>query len=160
MSELKVENPEKFHFKPKRLLASLAQIYLNLGNEPEFVRAVANEGRSYSKELFERFARTMKKRAIMTDAEIAGVVDFTQKVEDMKATIMIEDEREIPDEFLDPLLSTCKSFPKDDDCISALTPNTVMRDPVTLPVSKVVVDRSTIRTALLSKEVDPFNNVP
>jgi ubiquitin conjugation factor E4 B len=35
-----------------------------------------------------------------------------------------------------------------------------MRDPVTLPVSRVVIDRSTIRTHLLSKEVDPFNNVP
>jgi ubiquitin conjugation factor E4 B len=45
----------------------------------------------------------------MTDAEVAGVIAFAQKVEDMKATIMIEDEREIPDEFLDPLMSTRES---------------------------------------------------
>jgi ubiquitin conjugation factor E4 B len=108
MSELKVADPDKFKFKPKKLLAALAQVYLNLAPEGDFIRAVANDGRSYSKQLFERFARTLKNRAIMTDAEVAGVIAFAQKVEDMKATIMIEDEREIPDEFLDPLMSTRK----------------------------------------------------
>ncbi|WWC62119.1 uncharacterized protein I303_104710 [Kwoniella dejecticola CBS 10117] len=142
MSELKVANPEKYSFKPKDLLAAIAQVYLNLGNEADFIRAVANDGRSYSKELFEKFARLLKNRAIMTDAEVAEVVSFTQKVEDMRATIQMEDEREVPDEFLDPLLST------------------LMKDPVILPVSRVVIDRGTIRTVLLSKEVDPFNNVP
>ena len=89
----------------------------------------------------------------MTDAEVAGVVAFAQKVEDMKATIMIEDEREIPDEFLDPLMST-RTF------VLRNMLTTVMKDPVILPVSRVVIDRATIRTVLLSKELDPFNNVP
>lgn len=148
-------DPKRFSFQPKRLLAALAQVYLNLASEADFIRAVANDGRSYSKELFERFARTLKNRAIMTDAEVAGVVAFAQKVEDMKATIMLEDEREIPEEFLDPLMSTRES------CLAlyCLTP-TVMKDPVILPVSRVVLDRATIRTVLLSKELDPFNNVP
>lgn len=106
MSELKVADPDRFSFKPKRLLAALAQVYLNLALEEDFVRAVANDGRSYSKELFERFARTLKNRAIMTDAEVSAVVAFAQKVEDMRATILMEDEREIPDDFLDPLMST------------------------------------------------------
>jgi ubiquitin conjugation factor E4 B len=100
MQELRVSDPEKFAFKPKRLLAGIAQIYLNLAQDSEFIRAVANDGRSYKKELFEKFARILKHRAIMTDAEVSEVVSFTQKVEDMKATIMMEDEREIPDEFL------------------------------------------------------------
>lgn len=100
MQELKISDPERFSFKPKQLLAAIAQVYLNLGHETEFVRAVANDGRSYSKELFERFARVLKNRAIMTDGEIAGIMAFTQRVEDTKATIDIEDERDIPDEFL------------------------------------------------------------
>lgn len=154
MSELKVADPDRFSFKPKRLLAALAQVYLNLAVEGDFIRAVANDGRSYSKELFERFARTLKNRAIMTDAEVAGVVAFAQKVEDMKATISMEDEREIPDEFLDPLMSTRELSHR---CSAH---DTVMKDPVILPVSRVVIDRATIRTVLLSKELDPFNNVP
>ncbi|CAD6576435.1 MAG: hypothetical protein TREMPRED_001677 [Tremellales sp. Tagirdzhanova-0007] len=142
MQDLRVPDPDRFSFKPKRLLAGIAQIYLNLSHEADFIRAVANDGRSYTKDLFQKFARVLKNRAIMTDAEVEEVIAFTQKVEDMKATIMIEDEREIPDDFLDPLLST------------------LMKDPVILPVSRVVIDRATIRTVLLSKEVDPFNNVP
>lgn len=121
MQELKLKDPERFGFKPKQLLAALAQIYLNLGSEQDFIRAVANDGRSYSKEVFERFARILKNRAIMTDGEVQEIVAFTQRVEDAKATIEIEDEREIPDEFLgefeksspkltipDPLLATRK----------------------------------------------------
>ena len=120
MQDLRVPDPDKFSFKPKRLLAGIAQIYL------DFIRAGANDGRSYTKDLFQKFARVLKNRAIMTDAEVGEVVAFTQKVEDMKATIMIEDEREIPDDFLgklkhnmqngttdrappDPLLSTRES---------------------------------------------------
>lgn len=37
---------------------------------------------------------------------------------------------------------------------------TVMRDPVTLPVSRVNVDRGTIVQHLLSDPTDPFNKQP
>lgn len=100
MQELRVVDPDRFAFKPKQLLAAIAQVYLNLAGESEFIRAVANDGRSYSKELFEKFARILKNRAIMTDSEVTEVISFTQKVEDMRATILLEDEREVPDEFL------------------------------------------------------------
>ena len=46
---------------------------------------------------------------------------------------------DIPDEFLDPIQYT------------------LMRDPVTLPSSKVTVDRATIQRHLLSDQTDPFN---
>lgn len=37
---------------------------------------------------------------------------------------------------------------------------TVMRDPVLLPSSKTIIDRSTIKAHLLSDSTDPFNRVP
>lgn len=37
---------------------------------------------------------------------------------------------------------------------------TVMRDPVLLPASRTVIDRSTIKSHLLSDAKDPFNRVP
>ena len=37
---------------------------------------------------------------------------------------------------------------------------TIMRDPVTLPSSRVVIDRSTIKSHLLSDSKDPFNRAP
>ena len=37
---------------------------------------------------------------------------------------------------------------------------TLMEDPVVLPASKVSIDRSTIRSHLLSDPHDPFNRMP
>jgi len=37
---------------------------------------------------------------------------------------------------------------------------TIMRDPVTLPSSRAIIDRSTIKSHLLSDSKDPFNRVP
>ena len=37
---------------------------------------------------------------------------------------------------------------------------TLMRDPVILPSSRTVIDRSTIKSHLLSDAKDPFNRVP
>jgi ubiquitin conjugation factor E4 B len=37
---------------------------------------------------------------------------------------------------------------------------TIMRDPVTLPSSRVDIDRSTIKSHLLSDIKDPFNRAP
>lgn len=37
---------------------------------------------------------------------------------------------------------------------------TVMHDPVLLPSSRTIVDRSTIKSHLLSDATDPFNRMP
>jgi len=49
---------------------------------------------------------------------------------------------DIPDEFLDPIVAK------------------LMRDPVRLPLSRVILDRSTIKSHLLSDTTDPFNRSP
>lgn len=36
----------------------------------------------------------------------------------------------------------------------------IMRDPVLLPTSRTIVDRSTIKSHLLSDSKDPFNRMP
>lgn len=100
MQDLKLSDPERFGFKPKPLLAAIAQIYLNLGTEPAFIRAIANDGRSYSKELFERFARVLRNRAIMTEGEAQEILAIMERVESAKETIAEEDDRDIPDEYL------------------------------------------------------------
>ncbi|KAF9241107.1 ubiquitin elongating factor core-domain-containing protein [Melanogaster broomeanus] len=115
--ELKVAQPEKYSFEPKRLLSDILQVYLNLSDQSEFARA--------------------------TETELEQLRLFVAKVEEAKAAIEAEEDLgEIPDEFLDPLMFT------------------LMRDPVTLPSSRAVVDRSTIKSHLLSDVKDPFNRVP
>ncbi|KZT65802.1 hypothetical protein DAEQUDRAFT_746846 [Daedalea quercina L-15889] len=140
---LQVKNPEKYKFNPKQLLSDIIDVYLNLSDQGEFVRAVAADGRSYRKELFERAAGIAKRRLIKSETEIEKLIMFVVKVEEKKATLEAEEDLgDVPEEFLDPLMYT------------------VMRDPVTLPSSRVVVDRSTIKSHLLSDAKDPFNRVP
>ncbi|CDZ97514.1 Ubiquitin fusion degradation protein-2 [Phaffia rhodozyma] len=143
MQDLKVKDRKKYRFDPKALLGDLTDIFRNLGVEQRFVEAVAREGRSYRKELFERLAGILQNRAIKTPGEIQQIVLLCQKVEETKAKIEAEEEGDdLPDEFLDPLMYT------------------LMRDPVILPSSKTTIDRSTIKAHLLSDPTDPFNRVP
>ncbi|KZT25406.1 hypothetical protein NEOLEDRAFT_1133784 [Neolentinus lepideus HHB14362 ss-1] len=142
-AELKVKEPEKYKFEPRRLLSDILQVYLNLSDQGEFARAVAEDGRSYKKELFEKAMYIARHRNLKTPDEVELLRLFVVKVEETKATIEAEEDLgDIPDEFLDPLMFT------------------LMRDPVTLPSSKAVVDRSTIKAHLLSDSKDPFNRQP
>ncbi|KAI9465596.1 ubiquitin elongating factor core-domain-containing protein [Lactarius psammicola] len=142
-TDLVVENKEKYHFNPRQLLSDVVQVYLNLSNQPEFARAVAGDGRSYRKELFEGAARRCSNYNLKSPTEIEQLRLFVVKVEEAKVTLEAEDDLgDVPDEFLDPLM--CH----------------LMRDPVILPSSRAVVDRSTIKSHLLSDAKDPFNRVP
>ncbi|SCZ89888.1 BZ3500_MvSof-1268-A1-R1_Chr1-3g01640 [Microbotryum saponariae] len=141
--ELKVREPEKLNFRPKELLSDVLAIFLELGPRSEFQYAVAKDGRSYSKDLFDRAMRIARKTAIKTDVELREIVQLVEKVEVIKAAEEEDDAMgEIPDDFLDPLTYE------------------IMRDPVRLPSSKTVVDRSTIKQHYLSDATDPFNRVP
>jgi ubiquitin conjugation factor E4 B len=162
--ELKVRDAEKkYRFNPKVLLSDVLQIFLNLSDQEEFIKAVAADGRSYSKGLFDRAAGIAIRAALKTEAEINALRLFVDKVEECKAVMDAEDDDlgDAPDEFLgmsfyaylvgmspvmlfllDPLMAT------------------LMRNPVILPSSKAVVDLSTIKSHLLSDSKDPFNRSP
>jgi len=141
--DLIVREPQKLRFEPRVLLSDIIQVFLNLSDREEFVKAVANDGRSYRKALFDKAADIAIGKSLKSEREIEKLRLFVDKVEQAKATMEAEDDLgEIPDEFLDPLMFT------------------VMRDPVTLPSSRAVVDLSTIKSHLLSDSKDPFNRMP
>lgn len=99
--ELKVRDADKLKFDPRTLLSDLLQIFLNLSDQPEFVNGVARDGRSYTKELFDKAAFLAGRRKLKTEAEIAQLQLFVAKVEEAKANMIEEDEDlgDIPDEF-------------------------------------------------------------
>ncbi|KAF8073720.1 ubiquitin conjugation factor E4 [Lyophyllum atratum] len=142
--ELRVREPKKLKFNPRDLLSDMIQVFLNLSDQPEFIRAVAGDARSYSKALFDNAADVALKRSLKSVTEVEQLQAFVAKVEAAKATIEAEDDDlgDIPDEYLDPLMAT------------------VMRDPVRLPSSRAILDRSTIKSHLLSDTTDPFNRSP
>ena len=103
--DLKVKNPEKYKFDPRALLGDIVQVFLNLSDEEDFARAVAEDGRSYRKELFDGTVEILRRRSLKSEDEIAKLLAFVQKVENFKAMLEEEDLEDVPDEFLGASIS-------------------------------------------------------
>ncbi|KAG9353174.1 hypothetical protein JZ751_017750 [Albula glossodonta] len=82
--DLKVENPEKYGFEPKKLLDQLTDIYLQL-DCARFAKAIADDQRSYSRELFEEVISKMKKAGIKSTIAIEKFKLLSEKVEEIVA---------------------------------------------------------------------------
>jgi len=160
--DLKVRDPEKYKFNPRILLGEIIQIFLNLSDQPTFIQAVAGDGRSYTKELFERAADIATRRGIKAETEIAKLRIFVDQVEGAKAVLEAEEDLgEVPDEFLGMRFAFESAHQLTDfDAQKDPLMFTVMRDPVLLPSSKTILDRATIKSHLLSDSKDPFNRAP
>eukprot|EP00818_Percolomonas_sp_WS_P008819 CAMPEP_0117446966 /NCGR_PEP_ID=MMETSP0759-20121206/6624_1 /TAXON_ID=63605 /ORGANISM="Percolomonas cosmopolitus, Strain WS" /LENGTH=1113 /DNA_ID=CAMNT_0005239271 /DNA_START=174 /DNA_END=3512 /DNA_ORIENTATION=- len=142
---LKVKNPEKYHFKPKELITQLTETYMNFSKYDEFVKAVAADERSYKPDIIcIKVPSILSRIGTVTKSFIQDFENFGRLV-DAKAREMAaeeEDYGDAPDEFLDGITYT------------------LMEDPVKLPASGVVLDRSTIERHLLNDSTDPFNRSP
>ncbi|XP_066527459.1 ubiquitin conjugation factor E4 B isoform X2 [Hoplias malabaricus] len=140
--DLKVENPEKYGFEPKKLLDQLTDIYLQL-DCARFAKAIADDQRSYSRELFEEVISKMRKAGIKSTIAIEKFKLLSEKVEEIVARNSQSemDYSDAPDEFKDPLMDT------------------LMTDPVQLP-SGNIMDRAIILRHLLNSPTDPFNRQP
>ncbi|KAF9586088.1 hypothetical protein BGW38_009841 [Lunasporangiospora selenospora] len=143
MSTLKVKNPDEYRFQPRILLSDIISIYLHL-DCPTFIAALARDDRSYSAGIFHKACRILEGRQLKSPDEIAKLMRLVHKVDEVRQK-GAEDEEElgdIPEDFLDPLLFS------------------LMEDPVLLPSSNIAIDRSTIKSHLLSDGTDPFNRAP
>uniref|UniRef100_A0A6A7FU80 Ubiquitin conjugation factor E4 B n=2 Tax=Hirondellea gigas TaxID=1518452 RepID=A0A6A7FU80_9CRUS len=140
--DLKVRNPEKYGWEPKKMLGQIVDIYLHL-DSPQFARTLANDERSFSKDLFELTIKRLDKAGIKTLDEMMQFRKLGQKAADILLQKLQEDEdlSDAPDNFMDPLMQT------------------LMLDPVSLP-SGVVMDRTVIMRHLLNDATDPFNRQP
>ncbi|XP_071556653.1 ubiquitin conjugation factor E4 A [Temnothorax nylanderi] len=139
---LKVNDQKEYAFNPANLVLNICEIYINLSKSESFTLAVSQDGRSYSPELFELADNVLVR---IGGVGILGDLDqFAKSVEEAANQKREEDEilTGVPDEFLDPIMST------------------VMTDPVVLPSSKITLDRQTIARHLLSDQTDPFNRSP
>lgn len=103
---LRVKNPEKYRFDPRKLLSDILQVFLNLSDQEPFIKAVAGEGRSYRKELFDRAMGIARRRlgSLKTDEEIEQLGLFVVKVEEAKINLEQEIVEDVPEEFLGTFL--------------------------------------------------------
>ncbi len=132
----KVKDMNEYEFKPADIVHDICQIYINLSSQENkkfkrFCLAVGRDDRSYSSSLLTLASDVLIKTgsgSISTETLQVGqqIERFLQY--QMRREISMS---EVPDEFLDPIMST------------------IMNDPVILPNSGVKVDRSTIARHLL-----------
>jgi ubiquitin conjugation factor E4 B len=143
-SNLKVDNPEEYGWNPKAMLAEITDVYLNLKDKDSFVNAVATDGRSYKPENFATAMNILSKFALKSSEQLRDWEQLADWIKAANVDYELEeaDLGEIPERYEDPLLAT------------------LMEDPVILPTSKAVLDRSTIQSHLLSDPHDPFNRAP
>jgi len=145
---LKVNDPKKYGFKPKSLLKKISGIYVHLAarsaSTQEFADAVARDGRSYSDAVFHKAIAVLRRDSLVPEEQIKKLEAFAQLAKESAASATQDEENlgDIPDEFLDPILST------------------LMTDPVLLPTSGKTMDRAVISRHLLSNTTDPFNRLP
>ena len=136
----KVKDKDEYEFKPQQTVSDISQIYLNLEEDLNFCLAVVSDGRSYSDDLFPKainVLRKIHKPVIMIDS-MQTLHIKNQKI-GKKQKADEEMFADAPEEFLDEIMGT------------------LMKDPVILPSSRNIVDRSTIARHLLSDQNDPFN---
>ena len=133
---------EKHDFKGDKYLLEISKIYINFSSSESFLKSIALDERSFSSNLI---TRAMEVLLEVGQSEVfADLQGVEAKLRKAAVTKELDDEIFIdaPDHFLDAILSH------------------LMADPVLLPNSKQVVDRSTIMRHLLSDPSDPFTRAP
>lgn len=143
-SNLKIENSAEYGWNPKNMLAEVTDVYLNLHDKQSFIDSVATDGRSYRPEYWDEAYKILQRFKLKTPEQMQEWQQMADNIKIAKDMADLEeaDLGEIPDDYMDPIMAT------------------LMEDPVILPISKQVVNRSTIREHLLSDPNDPFNRTP
>jgi ubiquitin conjugation factor E4 B len=143
---LKLKEPERYGWRPRELITSLAAIHVNLFrvNREEWTAAVASDTDYYGKapEMFDHLIAVLTSIGFGGPAELEDLRALADGAARVAAAAEEEEAYEdVPEEFEDPL--SCR----------------LMKDPVRLP-SGNVVDRSTILQHLLTDQRDPFSRAP
>lgn len=139
--DLKVEDPEKYEFRPKEMLRDLCSIFALFSASEAFQVECAKAGCDPG--LLRDAAKPLRKFQLLTGDALAAFVALPDRIAAAAAHVSADEAlyADAPDEFLDEIM------------------NTFMRDPVLLP-SGHCVDRSTITQHLLNDPIDPFSREP
>lgn len=149
--DLKIDNPEAYEFYPKEMLSKIVSTLLSCsgiltGNvDMEFALKVGQSA-FYDYQIFAKATALVKSFGFVMwdDKRLDSFESFNkacQEAKQAKAEMEVQ-YGEIPEEFLDPMMQE------------------LMVDPVKLPSSGTIVDRSTILTHLANSNTDPFNRSP
>ncbi|BFU20618.1 U-box domain containing protein [Entamoeba histolytica HM-1:IMSS-B] len=146
-SEFKVSNFEMYNFHPKEMLNSFFDIFLYLGQNDKFIQAIYEDTRSFKEKTFEAALVNVKYIHSKSEREMEEFQKLIDKIKNYSSHDIFAQVEEmvgmdLPEEYCDALLGT------------------LMKDPVKLPNSHVIVDRTTIEKHLMNAKEDPFDRTP
>jgi len=142
--ELKVNDMESYEFRPKEMLKDVCQIMALFSTEKTFHLECAKSGYIRDGKLVVQAVKTCQKLALLQGESMDNLASLPHFIDSVKDVIINEEKlmEGAPEEFLDPMMYT------------------FMKDPVLLPSSGTICDRTTIMQHLLNNHTDPFNRKP
>ncbi len=138
--EIKVDNIESYNFQPKLMLSEVVTTMTHFHVAERFWKAVAEDSFYFEGGPLRKAISTVTRLGTVSVAIVEQMKYLYEQVQKSRASLidlesLVEDA---PFEYMDPLLDT------------------LMRDPVRLPTSGQIVDRSTISQHLLNNEIGQF----
>ena len=140
----KVNNMESYDFRPKEMLQEVCQALSHVCTSEEFQQAAVTDAFFEKGVPLTKAIVVIRKHFLLKPADIQKIETFRDQ-----AYLLALDADEMdklfedpPERYLDPLLLT------------------LMSDPVLLPTSGNIVERSCIMQHLLNDQNDPFNRAP
>lgn len=141
---IKVDNMESYNFRPKEMLREVCLAMVQFASSGDFFKAVAEDGFYQDGRPLRKAVSVVRKLGLVNVSELEILEQLLEQVKTARETFQDLDSllEDAPGEFLDPLM------------------NTLMRNPVRLPTSGNIMERSVIAQHLLNNETDPFNRQP
>lgn len=135
-----VKNKYDVGFQPLNLLDFLTKILLSCLDNHKFIEYMAKDERSYSSYNIKFAITKLWNNQLITRTEYLKLEKMYKQVDDKIK--MEEEEVDLPDEFCDPLMA-CE-----------------IKEPVMLPDTDIIMEKSVISRHLLTDLHNPFNREP
>jgi hypothetical protein len=133
----------KYGFDNAKIIKYFARTYLNISEHDIVVNNVIQDIRGYYENMFLDISKKLRDSNDLNEIEITHLEMFNELLIIQKSKLERKDEKnDIPDELLDPIMCS------------------LIEEPVILPSSKNIMDKSVIVRHLLSDQMDPFNRDP
>ena len=144
--DMLVKDKTIYGYKPDKIVELLSKVYLEISHSDDVIQEIILDKRSYYPELFEDMSNHLLTVNKITELQkvnfqmIQTIID--SKIKKINNRVILIDENELPDDIMDPIMCS------------------IMKDPILLPSSNKIMDKSVICRYLLSAQEDPFNREP
>ena len=138
-----VVGESKQYFNPIYHVKNIYHWINMLHSNKDFMRAMVNETRYTKTEYIRKLLDILLKKMEIEEKDSVKICKFITDIDDERKKLKeIEDDEDIPDELLDPIMGT------------------LIETPILLPVSNTFMEKDVIMRHLLNSATNPFTRDP